>query len=190
MSKSNSETSAATILFMLSGSIACFKSCAVISRLVQEGHRVQTAATAAALKFVGRSTLEGLTGRPVLTDIYNEGQQMDHIHLARQADLLILAPATATTLARLANGFADDAVSSLALANNFKKPLLIAPAMNHEMYNHPATQQNVAKLKSWGAFFIEGESGALACGEYGAGRLAEPDQILTALHSHLKAGHR
>jgi phosphopantothenoylcysteine decarboxylase/phosphopantothenate--cysteine ligase len=190
MSNSNASTGGSKILFLLSGSIACFKSCTAISQFVKDGHSVQTAATSAALKFVGTSTLEGLTGKPVFVDPYSDGNQMDHIHLARWADILLLAPATANSIARLAHGLADDAVSCLALANNFKKKLLIAPAMNHDMLAHPATQKNIHQLREWGAIFIEGESGSLACGEYGSGRLAEPDQLIAHVYKHLESGAR
>ncbi len=132
MSRSN-------ILFVLSGSIACYKACDAISRLVQRGHRVRTVATPAALRFVGASTLEGLTGEKVATDVFEPGAALDHIALARWADLAIVCPATANTLNRMAAGLADDLAGALLLAFERNKPLLVAPAMNPLMWSHPAT---------------------------------------------------
>lgn len=165
------------VLFQISGSIAAYKSCSVISRLVQSGHAVQTVATRSALEFVGPATLEGLTGRPVFTDAFESGRKMDHIHLARWADLAVLAPATANTINRLATGLADDAVGALFLAWGQEKPYLIAPAMNVEMWNHPATQSSVKRLESWGVKVLPTEIGPQACGEVGEGRLITPERI-------------
>src|SRR3989344_1952570 len=131
------------IVFFLSGSIAAFKACQVISRLVQEGCEVQTVATPSALKFIGPATLEGLTGKPVLTDLWEDSRAMDHIHLSRWADFGILCPASANTLARMAHGLGDDLVSAMILAWPKNKPLHVFPAMNHEMFSHPATQENL-----------------------------------------------
>src|SRR5688572_26965557 len=128
------------VLFLLSGSIACYKACAVISRLTQAGVTVQTVATPSALRFVGAATLEGLSGRPVFTDIFETGRALDHIELARAADLAIVCPATANTINRLSAGLADDPIGTLFLAWEMKqKPWLLAPAMNGRMWEHPAT---------------------------------------------------
>src|SRR4051812_28836342 len=117
------------VLFLLSGSIACYKACTVISRLTQAGVGVQTVATPAALQFVGAATLEGLSGRPVFSDLFAPGRALDHIELARGADLALLCPATANTINRLAAGLADDPVGALFLAWELKdKPWWIAPA--------------------------------------------------------------
>jgi phosphopantothenoylcysteine decarboxylase/phosphopantothenate--cysteine ligase len=170
------------ILFKLSGSVAAYKSCFVISKLVQQGHRVQVVCTPNALKFIGLATLEGLTGRSVFTDPYATDQMMDHIHLARWADITILCPATANTMAKMVQGYGDDSVTTLFLAHEFKeKPYIIVPAMNQAMWQHPATQNSVATLQSWGVQFILPEIGYQACGESGPGRLAEPETILTYL---------
>lgn len=170
------------VLFLLSGSIACYKACTVISRLAQAGVTVQTAATPAALRFVGAATLEGLTGRPVFSDLWAEGRALDHIELARQADLAILCPATANTLNRLAAGLGDDPVGALFLAWEFpQKPWWIAPAMNRQMWAHPATRDSLARLRSWGVRVIEPEDGPQACGETGPGRLADPEAIAALL---------
>ncbi|HVU23066.1 MAG TPA: flavoprotein [Opitutus sp.] len=171
MSRSN-------VLFLLSGSIACYKACTVISRLVQAGVAVQTVATPAALKFVGTATLEGLSGRPVFSDLFEAGRALDHIELARAADLALACPATANTINRLAAGLADDPVGALFLAWELKeKPWWVAPAMNVKMWEHPATAASLEKLRGWGVRVIAPDAGALACGEIGAGRLAEPEHV-------------
>jgi Phosphopantothenoylcysteine synthetase/decarboxylase len=166
------------VLFLLSGSIACYKACAVVSRLAQAGVTVQTGATAAALKFVGAATLEGLSGRAVFSEVFEQGRALDHIELARAADLAIVCPATANTLNKLAAGIGDDPVSTLFLAWELKaKPWLVAPAMNAMMWEHPATKASMDKLRSWGVRVIGPVDGPHACGEGGAGRLLEPEEI-------------
>jgi phosphopantothenoylcysteine decarboxylase / phosphopantothenate---cysteine ligase len=169
------------ILFFLSGSIAAFKACQVISRLVQDGNDVQTVATASALKFIGPATLEGLTGKKVLSDIWEDGRAMDHIHLTRWADMAVLCPASATTLSRLSHGLADDLVSAMALAWPKAKPFHIFPAMNSQMLANPATAKNLASLREYGFTVHATDSGNLACGEEGAGRLLDPEKILARL---------
>jgi phosphopantothenoylcysteine decarboxylase len=170
------------VLLLLSGSIACYKACTVISRLAQAGVTVQTAATPAALRFVGRATLEGLSGRPVFSDLWEEGRALDHIELARAADLALLCPATANTLNRLAGGLADDPVGALFLAWELQaKPWWIAPAMNGRMWEHPATTASLQKLRSWGVRVLDPLEGPHACGEDGPGRLADPEQIAAAV---------
>ncbi|MCM2282282.1 MAG: bifunctional phosphopantothenoylcysteine decarboxylase/phosphopantothenate--cysteine ligase CoaBC [Bdellovibrionaceae bacterium] len=166
------------VLFQLSGSIAAYKACHVISRLVQAGCEVQTVATHAALEFVGAATLEGLTGRVVHTDVFGAGQHMNHIHLMRWADVIVLCPATANTINKLASGIGDDLLSTLFLAHDFRKPYLIAPAMNTQMYHHPTTQHSLSQLRAWSVEILETASGALACGEVGDGKLLEPDILL------------
>jgi phosphopantothenoylcysteine decarboxylase/phosphopantothenate--cysteine ligase len=174
------------VLFQLSGSIAAYKACHVVSRLVQAGCTVQTVATPAALQFVGPATLEGLTGRPVATDTFAPGSLMDHIHLVRRADLVVLCPATANTINRLAAGIADDLIGTMFLAHDFRVPYVIVPAMNSAMYDHPATRVSLDRLRGWGVEFIDPSAGSLACGEIGPGRLAEPDDIVTDLLSRLR----
>jgi phosphopantothenoylcysteine decarboxylase/phosphopantothenate--cysteine ligase len=173
------------VLFQLSGSIAAYKACHVISRLTQAGCDVQTAATDAALRFVGPATLEGLTGRPVATDTFAEGSQMDHIRLVRWADLIVLCPASANTINRLAAGIADDLVGTMFLAHDFTKPYVVVPAMNTSMYDHPATAASLETLRGWGIEILEPDAGALACGEIGPGRLTDPDVILAELLERL-----
>ena len=151
------------LLFFLTGSISCYKACFAISRLVQAGIEVRTVATPAALQFVGKATLEGLTGQPVASDMWEPGRAMEHINLARWADLALVAPATANTLNRLANGLADDLVGSLFLAWELqKKPWWVAPAMNVAMFEHPLTQASLGKLSSLGVRVLPTGSGPLA----------------------------
>ncbi|MGH7944259.1 MAG: bifunctional phosphopantothenoylcysteine decarboxylase/phosphopantothenate--cysteine ligase CoaBC [Opitutaceae bacterium] len=177
--------SASRILFILSGSIACYKACAAISQLVQDGHRVRTVATTAALKFVGAATLEGLTRERVWTDLFEEGAALDHIALERWADVVVICPATAHTLNRMTAGLGDDLAGALLLAHDWAKPLVIAPAMNPAMWTHPATAASIERLQKWGARFVNIGNGRTACGEVGEGRLAEPDEIVAAIQSAL-----
>lgn len=170
------------ILFLLTGSIACYKACDLISRLVKRGCAVQAVASAGALRFVGAATLEGLTGRAPFTDLYQSGRAMDHIHLARWADVALLCPATANSMNRLAAGIADDAIGALFLAWEIAaKPWLIAPAMNATMWEHPATRASRQQLAGYGAQLLPVGEGALACGESGEGRLLEVAEIEAAL---------
>lgn len=166
------------VLFILTGSIACYKACQVISRLVQHGCEVQVVATPSALEFVGNATIEGLTGKHVVSDLFAAGDVMDHIYLARWADLILVAPATANFINKAAQGVADDLVQTLFLAHDFKKPFLVAPAMNTTMYLHPITKESTRKLQNMGIKVLETASGVLACGEEGLGKLLDPDLIL------------
>ena len=136
------------ILILISGSIAAYKTCFLISQLVQLGHQLEVVVTPQALRFIGPSTIEGLTGKPVHHDIFATQHSMDHIHLIRWADLVLLCPATANTINKMASGIGDDLVTTLFLAHDFKKPFLVAPAMNSVMYQNPITQASIQKLKS------------------------------------------
>lgn len=168
------------ILFQLTGSIACFKACELISRLAKRGFAVQTVASAGALRFVGAATLEGLTGRAPFVDLYESGRTMDHIRLARWADVALLCPATANSLNRLAAGLADDPIGALFLAwETAKKPYLVAPAMNATMWDHPATRAARERLAGFGVRLLPVGDGRLACGEAGEGRLLEVADIET-----------
>ncbi len=169
--------SSSKILFQLTGSISCFKAAQVISQLVQGGHQVQVVASSSALKFVGTATLEGLTGRKVATELFAEGQMMDHIHLTRWADAAVLCPASAHALNSLSQGLGSDLIGSLSLAWPKQKPYLIFPAMNSLMWEHPATQSSVERLQSFGYQVQAPAQGSLACGEVGWGRLPEPSEI-------------
>jgi phosphopantothenoylcysteine decarboxylase/phosphopantothenate--cysteine ligase len=178
------------ILFQLSGSIAAYKACFVISRLVQEGHELEIACTPGALEFIGAATLEGLTGKPVFANVFQDGRKMDHIHLAQWADLAILCPATAGTINRLAAGFAEDAVGTLFLAWDLRKPYLVAPAMNQQMWAHPATRSGLERLTSWGVRVLGTGEGRQACGDVGPGRLLEPEQILEQVREAVGSNER
>lgn len=177
------------VLFIMTGSIACYKACGLISKLVQNNYDVQVVATNSALKFVGNSTLEGLSGKPALTDLYSLGHNMEHIHLMNWADLIIVAPATANYINKISSGLGDDLASTLFLAYDFKKPLLIAPAMNTKMYLNPVTQKSVTYLKSIGINILETASGVLACGEEGLGKLLDPELIYNEIQTTLKVKH-
>lgn len=173
------------ILMIMTGSIACFKACGIISKLVQLGHQVQVVASPSALHFVGAATIEGLSGNKVHGDLWESGTMMSHIHLVRWADLILVAPATANYVNRIANGVGDDLTTTLFLAHDFKKPFLIAPAMNTSMYLHPVTQKSVNYLKSLGIKMLETASGVLACGEVGLGKLLEIDEIAREVQKEL-----
>lgn len=162
----------------MTGSIACYKACSVISSLHQKGFSVQVVMSAASLNFVGAATIEGLTGRTPVTDMYAAGSVMDHIHLVRWADLILVAPATANYINKMAAGIGDDLLTTLFLAHDFKKPFLIAPAMNTMMYMHPIVQNSIQKLRQLGVEILETASGVLACGEIGSGKLLDPVLIV------------
>jgi phosphopantothenoylcysteine decarboxylase/phosphopantothenate--cysteine ligase len=171
------------ILFALSGSIACFKACGVISDLVQQGHEVQPIATRNALKFIGPATLEGLTGRTLLSEVFDRKANIDHIQLTRWADLFVICPATGNLINKMAQGIADDLVTNLVLAYDYSKPLLIAPAMNHSMLAHPATQHSLKVLSGWGAQILDTDYGMQACQEEGLGRLLDPAKIIECIQN-------
>ena len=172
------------ILFGVSGSIAVYKAAEWVRELTKAGAEVTVVMTETATRFVSGLTFAALSGRRVYTNMFetDAGENVTHISLARGCDLFIIAPATAQTIARLANGFADDLLSCLALAGSAKK--MIFPAMNSNMYCHPATQNNLSHLKDYGYLIIEPGEGMLACGDEGVGRLVEwdlaRDEILTA----------
>ena len=167
------------IVLGVTGSIAAYKAAELTSQLTQQGCEVHVVMTADALRFITPLAFKTLSRHPVVTDLYDEeeGWKPTHIKLADEADLLLIAPATANTLAKMANGIADDALTCIALALNPKAKVLIAPAMNGKMWLHPATQQNVATLKSRGAEFIGPEEGLLSCGYEGLGRLWPVEQV-------------
>lgn len=170
------------VLFLVTGSIAAYKACTVVSRLAQAGVGVQVAASPSALKFVGETTWEALSGRPVFSDVFAQGKALDHIDLARKADLAVVCPATAGTLNRLHAGLAEDVVGTLFLAWELKtKPWWVVPAMNAQMWEHPATQASIKGLRSWGVSVFNPDSGAHACGEDGPGRLPDPEVIAASI---------
>lgn len=174
------------ILVKITGSIAAYKSAVLISKLVQNGCEVRTVVSDYAMKFIGATTLEALTGNQVYTDSFAPRQVMSHIDLVKWADLTIICPATANTINKMANGIADNLLTSLFLAHDFSKPYLIAPAMNTRMYNHPATQSSLSKLAEWGIQILPVGKGYLACGDVGSGKLLEPDDIYQIIMDALK----
>lgn len=169
------------ILLGITGSIAAYKAADLASQLTKAGHQVTCVMTKEAQEFITPLTLRTLSKNPVITDLFaeKEGWQPGHIQLADEAELLLVAPASANVLAAMANGFANDALTAIALAT--RAPVLIAPAMNGKMWQHPATQKNVETLRGYGAQFVEPASGMLACGYEGVGRLAEVETILQAV---------
>lgn len=169
------------ILIGLTGSIACYKTCSLISQLVKAGHEVQVIATTSALKFVGDATFAGLTQRSTLSDTFTQDHMMDHIYLARWADIFIVAPITAHHINKFALGLADDLITTLYLAYEKSKPLYLAPAMNSVMYSHFSVQESLLKLKQNGAHILEPNTGTLACGEQGIGKMMEPEDIFKNL---------
>ena len=175
-----------TILLGVAGSIAAYKAAELTSRLVQAGHDVHVIMTANASEFVAPLTFQTLSRNAVTTGTFDEKESWKpgHIALADRADLLLVAPATANVIAKLANGIADDALTSIALAS--LAPILIAPAMNGKMWIHPATQENVARLKSRGAKFIGPGKGLLACGYEGLGRLWNVEEIAQTVGAMIK----
>ena len=174
-----SNMSGKIVVLGVSGSIAAHRAVYLASLLVKAGCSVHVVMTAEALRFVTALPFKPLSRHPVVTDLYDveEGWKPAHVELADAAALLLIAPATAHTLAKLAHGLADDALGCVALALNPEAKLLIAPAMNGKMWLHPATQANVALLKNRGAEFIGPEKGLLSCGYEGLGRLWPVEQI-------------
>ncbi len=168
------------IVFGVSGGIAAFKSAALVSQLVQSGYGVSVVLTHASQQFVGGPTFAALTGRPVATEVFDPLFPLGaHIELARRAALLCIAPATADVLARTANGLGDDLLATLYLS--FTGPVLMAPAMNCEMWAKPAVHRNVSQLRADGVVIIDPEEGWLSCRQQGAGRMAAPEKILAAI---------
>jgi len=181
------------VLVGLGGGIACYKVATLVSRLVQRGAAVRCVMTQAATRFLGPVTLQSLSGRPVITSAWDrdEHPESQHIGLARWADLMVIAPATADLIGKLAHGLCDDAVSLAAAAlprdperAALQTPLLLAPAMNADMWANPAVQHNVAAVRDvLGATLVGPESGWQACRTSGAGRMSEPEAILEAIGS-------
>ena len=169
------------IVLGITGGIAAYKAAELTRLLVKEGIAVDVVMTPAATQFIAPMTLQALSGNPVLTDLWHSGaaNAMGHIDLSRQADAIVVAPASADFIAKLAQGHADDLLSTLCLARNC--PLLVAPTMNVQMWTNPATQRNVAQLKADGIEILGPGSGGQACGEVGDGRMIEPEEILAAL---------
>jgi phosphopantothenoylcysteine decarboxylase/phosphopantothenate--cysteine ligase len=170
----------------VTGGIAAFKTAALVSSLVQAGHSVSVVMTRAARKFVGPATFRALTGRPVASDVFERDHFPlgAHIELAENADLMVVAPASANFLAQAAGGLANDLVSTLALS--FDGPLLLAPAMNAAMWQKPAVQRNVETLRQDGVHFVDPQAGWQSCRRTGMGRMAEPADIQAAIERLLR----
>ncbi len=166
------------ILIGVSGSIASYKACELVRLFQKKGAKVRVCATPSALEFVGKLTFQALTGEEVLSD-WKEGKTgLEHIFWARWADVFVIAPASANTIAKLRIGLTDNFLTSLALA--YDKPVVIAPAMNTKMYKNPSTVENISVLKNRGHIFVNPVEGELACGEEGEGKLADIEDIETA----------
>lgn len=168
------------IIVGVTGGVAAFKTAAMVSRLVQDRHEVRVVMTESATKFIGKATFAALTGESVITDIFDPRFPLGaHIELARTYDLLCVAPATANFLAKAAQAVADDLLSTLYLC--FMGPVLLAPAMNCEMWDKAAVQRNIAQLKEDGVNLVGPEAGWLSCRVQGKGRMSEPEAIIESL---------
>jgi phosphopantothenoylcysteine decarboxylase/phosphopantothenate--cysteine ligase len=174
------------VVLGVSGSIAAYKAGDIVRRLQDEGHEVTVVMTDSAEKFITPLTLETLSRRPVLRDMFSRDAEWDlaHISLAKLADVFVIAPATANIIGKLACGIADDLLTCTAVTT--KAPIVIAPAMNTDMFLNPIVQENIAKLKKLGVKFVEPREGKLACGDVGKGALADVDEIVKAVVALLK----
>ncbi|HWS02021.1 MAG TPA: bifunctional phosphopantothenoylcysteine decarboxylase/phosphopantothenate--cysteine ligase CoaBC, partial [Gammaproteobacteria bacterium] len=182
------ELSNKRILLGVSGGIAAYKSAELVRRLREAGAEVRVVMTAGATQFITPLTLQALSGQSVRTELFDARAEvaMGHIELARWADAVLIAPASANTLARLAQGLADDLLSTLCLAT--RAPLLVAPAMNHVMWEHPATQANITRLRERGVLICGPGTGSQACGEIGPGRMLEPAELIVELGQLFNVG--
>lgn len=176
------------VLLLVTGGIAAYKACTIVRRLVDAGCTVQVAMTASARRFVTPLTFQALSGRPVGTSLWGEGGEdpLDHIHWAQDTDLVLVAPATANFLAKMAQGLADDLCSTLVTAAT--APLLVAPAMNDRMWQNPPNQENLERLRARGVEIVDPGSGYLACGTVAEGRLAEPEAVAARALERLAPG--
>jgi phosphopantothenoylcysteine decarboxylase / phosphopantothenate---cysteine ligase len=172
-----------SVVLGITGGVAAYKAAELARRLVQAGIDTQVVMTQAATHFIGTATLQALSGKPVFLDLWDDRLDtgMAHIEFSRDADAVLVAPASADFLAKLAQGRADDLLSTLCLANTC--PLLVAPAMNRQMWEHPATQRNVAQLKRDGVTLLGPAEGEQACGETGYGRMLEPEELLQSIEA-------
>lgn len=172
------------IVVGMTGGIACYKACGVVSRLAQEGAEVSVLMTEAATKFVGPLTLESLSGRPVQTSLWDavENYTSEHVDLARWCDLMLIAPASANTIAKMAGGLCDNVVTTVACALDAGKPLVLAPSMNEGMWLNPMTQRNVKTLVELrGVKLVGPGKGWQACRTEGSGRMSEVEEIVEAV---------
>ncbi|MGG4774110.1 bifunctional phosphopantothenoylcysteine decarboxylase/phosphopantothenate--cysteine ligase CoaBC [Alcaligenaceae bacterium 429] len=172
------------LVFGLTGGVACYKIAELVRRSKDLGANVDVVMTAAAEQFITPVTMQALSGRPVFSSLWDPrpNDNMAHIQLSRQADAILIAPASTDFIAKLAHGFADDLLSTLCVARG-NCPLLVAPAMNREMWAHPATQRNIQQLREDGVIILGPGHGDQACGEFGDGRMLEPDQLLSEIRA-------
>ncbi|MBU6154655.1 MAG: bifunctional phosphopantothenoylcysteine decarboxylase/phosphopantothenate--cysteine ligase CoaBC [Bdellovibrionales bacterium] len=174
------------VLLLVSGSIAAFKAVALASSLKKAGYCVKTALTENATHFVGPASFEGITGEKTFLQNFDAGSMMAHIHLERWADLILFYPASAESIANLASGSGRNLPAAIFLAHEFKKPFLIAPAMNQAMWKHPALKRNLETMKAYGIEILPPSAGTLACGETGEGRLLEPEEAIRIIQERLE----
>src|SRR3954452_7237497 len=169
---------ASSVVLGVSGGIAAYKACELLRLFTESGHEVRVVPTESALRFVGSATWAALSGNPVSTDVWSDVEQVPHVRIGQQADLVVVAPATADLLARAAHGLADDLLTTTLLTA--RCPVVMAPAMHTEMWLHPATVANVATLRERGVEVLEPASGRLTGADTGPGRLPEPAEIFAA----------
>src|SRR4051795_13427272 len=175
---SGAEASSPRVVLGVSGGIAAYKACELLRLLTESGHSVRVVPTADALRFVGAPTWAALSGQPVHTDVWSDVEQVPHVRIGQEADLVVVAPATADLLSRAATGRADDLLTATLLTA--RCPVLFAPAMHTEMWEHPATQDNVRTLRSRGVVVLDPGVGRLTGADSGRGRLPEPTEIYAA----------
>src|SRR3954449_1350783 len=183
---SGAEASSPRGVLGVSGGIAAYKACELLRLLTESGHSVRVVPTADALRFVGAATWAALSGEPVHTDVWSDVAEVPHVRLGQSADLVVVAPATADLLARAATGRADDLLTATLLTA--RCPVLFAPAMHTEMWEHPATQDNVRTLRSRGVVVLDPAVGRLTGADTGRGRLPEPEDIFAAATTLLARG--
>ncbi|MFE7191971.1 bifunctional phosphopantothenoylcysteine decarboxylase/phosphopantothenate--cysteine ligase CoaBC [Kitasatospora sp. NPDC057541] len=186
MSGGTERTDAPRVVLGVSGGIAAYKACELLRRFTESGHRVTVVPTAAALHFVGEATWAALSGRPAATETWDSVHEVPHVRIGQNADLVVVAPATADLMAKAAHGLADDLLTNTLLTA--RCPVVLAPAMHTEMWEHPATRENVATLRRRGVIVLEPASGRLTGKDTGKGRLPEPSAIFDACRAVLRYG--
>ncbi|OSP25236.1 phosphopantothenoylcysteine decarboxylase, partial [Streptomyces sp. 13-12-16] len=174
------------VVLGVSGGIAAYKACELLRRLTESGHDVRVVPTASALHFVGAATWSALSGNPVSTEVWDDVHEVPHVRIGQHADLVVVAPATADMLAKAAHGLADDLLTNTLLTA--RCPVVFAPAMHTEMWEHPATQENVATLRRRGAVVVEPAVGRLTGADTGKGRLPDPGEIFEVCRRVLARG--
>lgn len=184
------KTAAAHVVVGVTGSIAAYKAAELVRLLVKSGREVSVIMTKAATRFVGALTFRSLSRNPVVTDMFDDPEEWvpGHVAVAERADILVIAPCSANLLAKLAHGIADDMLSCTALAT--RAPVVVAPAMNENMWDHPATRANVETLRARGVRIVDVGEGELACGREGRGRMADPEAIMRVLDGMLNEKRR